>query len=136
MKIHELVNSSNRKSKRLGRGPGSGRGKTSGKGTKGQLSRSGHNIPRRFEGGQSSLIQRMPKVGGFKSIKSKNTVINLDVINKFYKDQETVSPKTLLGKKLIKTENESIKILARGKLEIKVKFEDCLMSNKVKEILN
>ena len=65
MKLHELKNNFSKDSgKRLGRGHGSGKGKTSGRGHKGQKSRTGFNIPKRFEGGQTSLIQKLPKARG------------------------------------------------------------------------
>ena len=62
------------KAKRLGRGLSSGKGKTSGRGTKGQKSRSGYNIPRRFEGGQTPLVQRLPKMKGFKGKLTKEEI--------------------------------------------------------------
>lgn len=67
MNIHELTPAPRKKVRRVGRGLSSGRGKTAGRGTKGQKSRSGFNLPRRFEGGQSSFIQRLPKRRGFRS---------------------------------------------------------------------
>lgn len=69
--LSELPKTETRKAKRVGRGVGSGKGKTAGRGTKGQKSRSGYNIPLRFEGGQTPLVQRLPKKKGFKSLRQK-----------------------------------------------------------------
>ena len=79
----------NKGSKRVGRGDGSGRGKTSGRGTKGQKSRSGGNIHPRFEGGQSPLMQIIPKKKGFRRPNSPNVlIINIRDLNKFGEDNK------------------------------------------------
>lgn len=105
--------------KRMGRGISAGQGKTAGRGTKGQKSRSGFNIPKRFEGGQTPLSMRLPKLPGFKSVQTKPAVISLDLISRFYKDGEEVSIKTLQDKKLI-DRNMRAKVLNNGKLTVKV----------------
>lgn len=129
MKIHQLLKSNNKKSsKRVGRGFGSGKGKTGGRGTKGQKARAGHNIPNRFEGGQTSLILRMPKKSGFRSQTVKPSVIGLDILSKKYQDGEVVSPKTLFQKKLIESSKLQVKILSNGKLTKKLQFQNCQMS--------
>ena len=135
MKLHQLTNKYRKSSVRVGRGEGSGHGKTSGRGSKGQKARSGFNIPRRFEGGQSSIIQRSPKRGGFKSRNIKPIVVNLSVIEKNFKENEIVSPETLFKKNIIKDLVAKVKILGNGKLTKKIKFENCLMSKTVKTVV-
>lgn len=86
MKLHELspAKGSKHAKKRLGRGPGSGTGKTAGRGEKGQKSRSGHSRRIGFEGGQMPLAQRLPKLGGFKNpFKKVFAVVNLTKLNRF-----------------------------------------------------
>jgi large subunit ribosomal protein L15 len=134
MKLHQLTNKNRKSSVRVGRGEGSGHGKTSGRGSKGQRARSGFNIPRRFEGGQSSIIQRSPKRGGFKSRNIKPIIVNINVIEKNYKENEIVSPESLLRKNVIKELTGKVKILGNGKLTKKLKFENCLMSKTVKAV--
>lgn len=109
----------NHKNKRLGRGISAGGGKTAGRGTKGQKSRSGFNLPTRFEGGQTALSMRLPKLTGFKSHKAKATVISLDQISNFFKDGESVSKEALVEKGLL-AQNGKAKILNNGKLTVKV----------------
>jgi len=106
--------------KRVGRGISAGGGKTAGRGTKGQKSRAGHNIPKRFEGGQTPLSMRLPKLPGFKSHHKKATVLSLDLLSKTYKDGEIVSLATLTEKKLIAANDKRVKILNNGKLTIKI----------------
>lgn len=119
--------------KRRGRGRASGSGKTAGRGHKGQRAH-GH-VPIAFEGGQTPLIRRLPKARGFKAVTNKTVyVLNLDDINRLYRDGETVSLKTFVQKKKIKISGRSfLKILGRGKLERKVNFDpEILMSGSVR----
>ncbi len=109
--------------KRVGRGIAAGQGMTAGRGTKGQRSRSGFNLPKRFEGGQTPLSMRLPKLRGFKVKQTKCALITLDEINQNYKDGETVSHQSLVKKGLVR-KNESIKILNNGKLTVKVTLLD------------
>ena len=107
---------SRRPRKRLGRGPGSGTGKTAGKGTKGQNARSGGGVRPGFEGGQLPLFQRLPK-RGFKNVNRKDyAIINLDDLNAFSAG-DVVSPETLLGRNVIKKVLSGVKILGNGQLE-------------------
>lgn len=107
---------SRRPRKRLGRGPGSGTGKTSGKGNKGQNARSGGGVRPGFEGGQLPLFQRLPK-RGFKNVNRKDyAIINLDDLNAFSAG-DVVSPETLLGRNVIKKVLSGVKILGNGQLE-------------------
>lgn len=121
--------------KRAGRGISAGQGKTAGRGTKGQKSRAGHNIPNRFEGGQTALSMRLPKLRGFKRYKHKTQIITLDLISRSYKDGETVSIETLSEKKLIK-KNDLVKILNTGKLSVKVKVDGIKFSKSLEGIFS
>ncbi len=115
----KLISVQTKNKKRPGRGISAGQGKTAGRGTKGQKSRSGFNIPNRHEGGQTPLSMRLPKLPGFKSLKKKAAIISLDQISKEFKDKEIVSLDALEKKGLIKT-GEKAKILNNGKLTVKV----------------
>lgn len=134
MKLHELNKLKTNSKKRLGRGSGSGRGTTAGRGTKGQKSRSGFNIPRRFEGGQMPLIQRLPKVKGFQSRQIKPQIVKLSQVEAKFKEGETVDKKTLFGKGLIKNINLPVKILADSrsqKIEKSFKFRGVALTRKI-----
>lgn len=124
MKLHEITKDRKDKSaKRVGRGIAAGGGKTAGRGTKGQKSRSGHNIPRKFEGGQTPLVMRLHKLPGFKSHKPKAVVVSLDDISKNYKNGEKVSVDTLIEKGLIR-KGDKVKILGTGELTVKITLDD------------
>ena len=102
--------------KRLGRGPGSGTGKTAGKGDKGQNARSGGGVRPGFEGGQLPLFQSIPK-RGFNNINRKEyAVVNLKDLNDF-EAGEVVTPEALLGRNVIKKTLSGVKVLANGSLE-------------------
>jgi large subunit ribosomal protein L15 len=129
MRLNELsdVNGARKDRKRVGRGIGSGTGKTAGRGVKGQKSRSGVAI-KGFEGGQMPLHRRLPK-RGFNNIFAKEyNVFNLDRIQYFIdngklNDKEVVNTENLLKAKLISKEKNGLKILGRGNLKSKVTFE-------------
>jgi large subunit ribosomal protein L15 len=105
--------------KRIGRGPGSGTGKTSGKGNKGQLARSGGGPRPGFEGGQLPLFQRIPK-RGFKNINRKEyAIVNLADLNQF-NEGEVVTPEVLIARNVIKVLKSGVKVLANGTLEKKL----------------
>ena len=124
MKLHELKKvNTNSKSKRLGRGISAGGGKTAGRGTKGQRSRSGFNLPRKFEGGQTPLAMRLHKLPGFRSLQSKINIITLSDISKNYKSGEVVSSQTLAEKGMIK-KGERTKVLNSGQLSVSVKLAE------------
>ena len=100
--------------KRVGRGDGSGHGTYSGRGCKGQKSRSGYNIPRGFEGGQLPLIQRLPRKRGFVNIfKTKYSLVNISKLNIFESGSE-VTPERLVVAGVVKSLRHPIKILADG----------------------
>ena len=108
-------------SKRVGRGPGSGMGKTSTRGENGQKSRSGASIKAWFQGGQTPLYRRIP-IRGFnnKQFETKYAVINLSDLDKFFNDGDVVTPEVLKEKGIIKNQLDGIKVLGNGKLEKKL----------------
>ena len=127
--LNKLISiKNNRPGKRLGRGLSSGKGRTSGRGTKGQKSRSGHNIPRSFEGGQTPLIQRLAKARGFHGYKTKPPVLSIEKIEKNFNDGDVVNLKTLHAKGLIADPKIRIKILGPGKLTKKLKFNGVVLN--------
>ena len=121
MKLNNLVKSPETKTrKRVGRGNGSGLGKTAGTGEKGQKSRSGVSISPWFEGGQTPLYRRIPKRGFNNArFRTEYAVVNLSDLNKF-NDGDVITPATLVEKGIVKKELAGIKVLANGKLEKKV----------------
>lgn len=113
---------------RVGRGISAGQGKTAGRGTKGQKSRSGYNLPRKFEGGQTPLILRLPKVRGFKHHRQPTVIIDRALLNKYYTNGEVVSPVTLFEKGLIKQVTARVKVLGATPLTVTVEFENVTQS--------
>jgi large subunit ribosomal protein L15 len=122
MKLNELQKAPEAKAnKRVGRGPGSGLGKTSGRGQKGQKSRSGVSIPAWFQGGQTPLYRRVPKRGFNNArFRTEYATINLSDLNKFFEDGETVTPELLKEKGIIKKQLNGIKVLGNGELAKKL----------------
>ena len=122
MKLNELVSAPEAKSrKRVGRGPGSGMGKTSTRGQKGQKSRSGASIPAWFQGGQTPLYRRVPKRGFNNArFRTEYATINLSDLNKYFNDGETVTPEVLKEKGIIKNQLCGVKVLGNGELEKKL----------------
>lgn len=111
---------SKRSVNRVGRGTGSGNGKTCGKGQKGQKSRAGYSRKPGFEGGQLPLFKRLPKIGFSNyEFKTKYAVINLDDLNKF-EESTVVTPELLKECGFIKKQYSGIKVLGRGTLEKKL----------------
>jgi len=102
--------------KRVGCGPSSGHGKTSGRGHKGAKARSGTRRKRNFEGGQMPLIRRLPKRGFNHQKRYPLSVLNVDVLARYFKPGETVTVEVLRQKHLIKTVAGGVKILGRGDL--------------------
>ena len=125
MKLNTLIKT-NYPKLRVGRGIGSGKGKTSGRGVKGQKSRSGVAI-KSFEGGQMPLYRRLPK-RGFKKIGKKNiAILNLSDLTLFLKNkkikiQDEISIKNLSEKKLIRKKYSKLKILGKGDIKEKLKI--------------
>lgn len=121
-----------KKSKRVGRGNASGHGTYSGRGLKGQKSRSGVSGLKRL--GLKTMVLQTPKQKGFKSARPKNQVVKVIEINKNFHDKESITPKALLAKGLIKTTKKPVKILGKEKLEVKVIFDEKIkMSDSVRE---
>ncbi len=123
------------KAKRLGRGYGSGvGGHTATRGTKGQKSRAGHKSLLFFEGGNVPFFRRMPKKKGFKKTdKVEVTAINLDVLEKNFKDGETVTIDSLKEKALIAKKTLYVKILGSGDISKKILVEGIPASENAKE---
>jgi large subunit ribosomal protein L15 len=118
MKYNELQVSANKGRKRVGRGIAAGQGKTAGRGTKGQGSRTGKKLGAMFQGGQRALVQAIPKARGFKSLKSPAQVVYLDHLNAF--KGKTADNFTLFEAGLIATPFHTVKIIGRGELTEKV----------------
>ena len=134
MKLHELKPSegSRKTRNRVGRGIGSGNGKTAGKGHKGQNARSGGGVRPGFEGGQMPLFQRLPK-RGFTNINRKEyAIVNVDKLNGFAEGTE-VTPELLLETGVISKLNAGVKILGNGKLEKKLTVKANKFSASAKE---
>jgi large subunit ribosomal protein L15 len=100
--------------KRVGRGPGSGNGKTAGRGHKGAQSRSGYSYKRGFEGGQMPLHRRLPKRGFNNLFRTEYAVINLDQLEASFDPGTTITPDTLRAAGLVHGKRLPIKVLARG----------------------
>ena len=132
MKLDELKPAQvNTKRTRVGRGVGSGIGKTSGRGHKGQKARSGGGVRRGFEGGQTPLYRRLPK-RGFNNIHAKNyTEVTLTMLNK--STVADVTAETLLADGIIGKVNDGIVVLATGKLEKKLNVKATRFTAKAKE---
>ena len=122
MKLNELSKAPEAKSrKRVGRGPGSGMGKTSTRGQKGQKSRSGASIPAWFQGGQTPLYRRLPKRGfNNAEFRTAYATINLSDLNKFFNDGDEVTPEVLKERGIIKKQLCGVKVLGNGELEKKL----------------
>jgi len=131
MQIHELQVTKKTSRKRVGRG--GKKGTYSGKGMKGQKSRSGASQAPTFEGGKTSLIQKTKKLKGFKSRNEKKLAINLVKIEEKFKDGDKVNAKTLKENKLIRKETQPVKILSEGEITKKIVFENLEVSKKAQE---
>ena len=118
MKLHELspAPGSTREVKRIGRGHGSGNGKTAGKGHKGQKARAGRGIRAGFEGGQMPLHRRIPKRGFNNIFANPYTIINVAALNRF-EDGAVVNTEALLNAGIINKAPNGVKILGNGKIE-------------------
>ena len=121
MKLNELspAPASVKKSFRVGRGNGSGAGKTAGKGHKGQNARSGGGVRPGFEGGQMPLQRRVPKRGFVNIFATRYEAINVDQLNRF-EDGSVVDEAAIVGAGLVKNTRDGIKILGRGELTKKL----------------
>ncbi|MGL5041919.1 MAG: 50S ribosomal protein L15 [Culicoidibacterales bacterium] len=121
MKLHELQyeDGARRDRKRVGRGPGSGTGKTAGRGHKGQNARSGGGVRPGFEGGQTPLFRRIPKRGFTNIFRKEFAIVNLDALNVF-EDGTVVTPELLLETRIARKLESGIKILGNGSVTKKL----------------
>ena len=134
MKLHELspAEGSVKAGYRKGRGPGSGNGKTAGKGHKGQNARSGGGVRLGFEGGQLPLYRKLPKRGFHNKFATEYAIINVAALNKF-EDGETVTLEALKAKGLVKKSLDGLKVLGNGELTKKLTVEAKVFSATAKE---
>ncbi|WP_106767151.1 50S ribosomal protein L15 [Paenibacillus faecalis] len=121
MKLHELspAPGSRKERKRVGRGPSSGTGKTSGRGHKGQNARSGGGVRPGFEGGQNPLYRRLPKRGFVNPTRKEYAVVNIEELNSFAAGTE-VTPEVLVESGIVKNTKSGIKVLGNGEVTVKL----------------
>ena len=133
MKLHELspAPGSVRDVKRIGRGHGSGQGKTAGKGHKGQKARAGRGVRPGFEGGQMPLQRRVPKRGFNNIFATPYTIINVAALNKF-EDGAVVNVEALLNAGILKSAPNGVKVLGNGKIEKKLTVQVAAFSESAK----
>ena len=129
-KYNELQTNSTGSRKRVGRGISAGQGKTAGRGTKGQNARTGKKLRTMFQGGQRALAQAIPKVRGFKSLRTPAQVVYLDRLNEF--DGKSIDNKALYNADLIGTPYQPVKVILRGELTAKVDLKVLGASKSVK----
>ena len=135
--LHELkpVEGARKERKRLGRGIGSGTGKTSGKGHKGQKARAGKTVRPGFEGGQIPFFQRIPK-RGFNNVNRKEfAIVNINDLNELFNDGDVITPELLLEKGLVKKYLSGVKILGKGQLDKKLTVKAHQFSPAAKEAI-
>ena len=133
MKLHELspAAGSAQKAWRVGRGPGSGNGKTAGKGHKGQNARSGGGVRPGFEGGQIPLYRRLPKRGFNNMFAVTYAIVNVEVFNAF-EDGSVVDAQALVDAGVIKKVNDGLKVLGRGEITKKITVKAAKVSESAK----
>ena len=134
MKLNELspAAGSAKAAWRIGRGPGSGNGKTAGKGHKGQNARSGGGVRPGFEGGQLPLYRKLPKRGFTNIFATKYAIVNVEKLNAF-EDGAVVDIKALLDKKIIRKELDGLKVLGCGEITKKLTVKANVFSASAKE---
>lgn len=134
MKLHELspAEGSVKPAWRKGRGPGSGNGKTAGKGHKGQSARSGGGVRPGFEGGQIPLYRKLPKRGFNNRFAKEYAIVNLDALNSF-NDGDTVNLEALMSCGKIKKALDGLKILGNGEITKKITVQAKVFSKSAKE---
>ena len=135
MKLHTMSSKAPRQNRnRVGRGPGSGNGKTSGRGQNGQNSRSGGGVRLGFEGGQTPLARRLPKRGFTNFNRKEYAIVNVETLNRF-EEGTTVNVALLLEKGIIKKELSGLKVLGNGELTKKLTVEAVKFSKSAKEAI-
>lgn len=134
MKLEELQSPPgvNKRVKRVGRGPGSGRGKTSTRGHKGQKARAGGGVRPGFEGGQMPLQRRLPKRGFTNIFKKEYAIVNIRDLNRF-EDGSEINPEVLQNAGLINSIKDGVKILGDGELEKKLTVRAHKISRQAEE---
>ena len=134
MKLHELspAEGSKKSARRVGRGHGSGWGKTAGKGHKGQKARSGGGVRPGFEGGQMPLQRRIPKRGFNNIFADKVVTVNLSDLNRKFENGADVTVETLTAVGLIKNSFDAVKVLGNGKLDKKLNVKVSAYSESAK----
>ena len=134
MKLNELspAAGSAKAAWRKGRGPGSGNGKTAGKGHKGQNARSGGGVRPGFEGGQLPLYRKLPKRGFTNIFATKYVIVNVEQLNAF-EDGAVVDVNALLEKKIIRKELDGLKVLGNGEITKKITVKASIFSASAKE---
>ncbi len=136
MKLHELspAEGSVKNGFRKGRGPGSGNGKTAGKGHKGQNARSGGGVRPGFEGGQLPLYRRLPKRGFYNKFGKCYTLVNVETLNKKFEDGAVVDAAALLSAGVVsQLATDGIKVLGRGEITKKLTVKAAIFSATAKE---
>ena len=135
MKLHELTpaEGSVKNAWRKGRGPGSGNGKTAGKGHKGQNARSGGGVRPGFEGGQNPLYRRLPKRGFHNKFSTQYAIINVATLNDKFEDGAVVDINTLLAEGIIRKEYSGLKVLGDGEISKKITVKAAVFSASAKE---
>lgn len=136
MKLHELqpAPGSRKERNRVGRGIGSGNGKTSGKGHKGQNARSGGGVRIGFEGGQTPLFRRLPKRGFTNIHRKEYAIVNLEALNRF-EDGTEVTPELLLETGVVSKLKAGVKVLGNGELTKKLTVKAHKFSASAKEAI-
>jgi large subunit ribosomal protein L15 len=135
MKLHDLQPSAGaRKARtRKGRGIAAGKGKTAGRGTKGQRARSGRGIAPYFEGGQLPLVRRLPHLRGFTNIfREEFDVVNVDTIDKKFDANSLVTPESMVERGMVKKASR-VKVLARGDIQKPLQISAHAFSERAKE---
>jgi large subunit ribosomal protein L15 len=135
MKLHELspVAGSTKERKRIGRGAGSGQGKTAGKGHKGQKARAGRGMRPGFEGGQMPLQRRLPKRGFNNIFRDKIVTVSLSDLSRKFEDGAVVDAEALAKAGLVKNSFDGIKILSNGELDKKLTVKANAFSEAAKQ---
>ena len=136
MELHTLTPKpgSRKDRKRVGRGPGSGNGKTAGRGHKGAGSRSGYKQKRNFEGGQMPLVRRLPKRGFTNIFRKELVIVNVGQLDRFPNGSE-VTPDLLLAEKVISTLRDGLKVLGDGTLKRKLVVKAHAFSKKAQAVI-
>lgn len=135
MKLHEMKSMAPRTAKkRVGRGPGSGMGKTSTRGQKGQNARSGGGVRLGFEGGQTPIARRLPKRGFTNFNRKEYAIVNVKDLNRF-EDGTHVTPELLKSEGILKKQLAGVKILGEGTLEKKLHVTAAKFSKSAEEAI-